>query len=500
MLMAMLSGAEHGLNGDGLLLFSNAVYLLSGATHDRAPAVAAGADRVLYVGDTIQLGGFVYDPEGSVTATWSVLSGPGNANISDTGILDPTVAPDAAGTYELQLSADDGVNDPATDTLILYVKDHADDVLLAHWDFETIVDGNSFPDVTGNGFKAVFWPDPDAPAVPSDATEPNVVAGHITGSLQAVDFTPQTYAFSVLEPYREADPNFHVLDLGWTVAAWVKVPAGNTLNNGRIIAGGNWSLRIQNNGTRLRLTGPGPDLNSHVTNDGYWHHYVGIFDPVTGIIALYVDGVKEAEGAVSGPMGENTQGVTIGTNPGGSTPPNAMVDDLQIYNYPLNEAEIGALAAAGDRVLHVDVGPDVEFIRGPDPLVLEPTVIDDGSPAATFTWEKVSSSPDPDATVTFTPVDAANTEVDFSKGGTFVLRLTADDGIAPALDEVAVTVINPTCQDVIDAGLLLLGDISGPLGVPDCNVDWHDVMVIASYWAGCNDPEDETGVCDWAWE
>ena len=502
MFLAMSMIDDLDLTGDGLLLFANAVYFMSGATHDRAPTVGAGSDRVLYVGDTIQLGGFAYDPEGSATPTWSVLSGPGNANISDTGISDPTVAPDTKGIYELEMSADDGVNDPVTDTLILYVKDHANDILLAHWDFETIVDGNSFPDVTGNGFKAVFWPDPDDPAVPSGVTEPNVAPGHITGSLQAVDFTPQTFAFSVLEPFREADPNFNAVRFGSTVAIWIKVAAGNTGNNNRIIGGPGWNLRTQNNGTVIRFQGAdGPNQESHAINDGYWHHYVGIFDPAAGLKTFYVDGVKAAEDpTTTGILGPSASGVVaIGSGNTGDTPPNAMVDDLQIYTYTLNEGEIAALAGAGDRILHVDVGPNVEFIRGPDPLALEPTVIDDGSPAATYTWEKVSSAPDAEATVTFTPADAANTQVDFSKGGTFVLRLTADDGIAPASDEITVTVINPTCQDVIDGGLLLLGDISGPLGVPDCNVDWYDVMVIASYWAGCNDPEDETGVCDWAW-
>ncbi len=284
MFLAMPNNDPHDLTGDGLLLFANAVYFMSGATFDRAPTVVAGSDRVIYVGDTIQLAGFGYDPEGSVTISWSQLSGPGNANFSDTTIADPTVTPDTAGTYELEMSADDGVNDPATDTLILYVKDHANDILLAHWDFETIVDGNSFADVSGNGFKAMLRPDPDDPAVPLGQTEPNVVDGHIDGSVQAVDFTPQTYGLDVPEPYRDSDPNFGALDFGFTLATWVKVPAGNTESGQRIIAGGNWSLRTINNGTALRFTAKGTNQFSHIINDGYWHHYVGVFDPVAGLL------------------------------------------------------------------------------------------------------------------------------------------------------------------------------------------------------------------------
>jgi hypothetical protein len=176
-----------------------------------------------------------------------------------------------------------------------------------------------------------------------------------------------------------------------------------------------------------------------------------------------------------------------------------MIDDIQVYSYALTDADVDALAIQGDRILHVDLGPDIEFLRGADPLLLEPTVIDDGAPEATYTWEKVSSSPDPDATVTFTPAGTA-TEIDFSKGGAFVLRLTADDGIVPASDDITVTVINPTCQTALDDGLVLPGDIAGPegAGFPDCRVDFHDLAVIASSWVLCNDPEDET--CQWPWQ
>ena len=500
MFLAMPNNDPHDLTADGLLIFANAVYLMSGATFDRAPMVTTGPDGIIYLGDTFQLTGTAYDPEGSVTTTWSLLSGPGNPNISDPAATEPTVTPDAPGTYVMQMSADDGVNPPVAGTTVLYVKDHADDILLAHWTFDEVVDGNSIPDVSGNGFTAMFWPDPDNPAEPANAAEPNFVDGHIDGSMQAIDLTSQEYGFGVLDPYGETDPNFGVLDLGMTIATWVKLSAGNTEDNGRIIAGGNWSLQTKNNGTALRFTAKGTNQFSHVINDGYWHHYVGTFDPVTGLLKFYVDGVKAAEDSVSGIMEENLNGVAIGTSPGGSTPPNAMVDDIQIYNYALSNAQIEALAAEGDRILYVDLGPDIEFLRGADPLVLAATVIDDGDPVATYTWEKVSSAPDPDATVTFTPDDAPTTEVDFSRGGTFVLRLTADDGVAPASDEITVTVINPTCQTALDAGLILPGDIAGPQGadVPDCRVDFYDLAVIAASWVQCNDPEDET--CQWPWQ
>ena len=57
-------------------------------------------------------------------------------------------------------------------------------------------------------------------------------------------------------------------------------------------------------------------------------------------------------------------------------------------------------------------------------------------------------------------------------------------------DEVMITVENPTCQDVIDNGLLIMGDISGPDGNPDCYINLYDFAAFAGYWLRCNNPQD----------
>jgi len=47
-----------------------------------------------------------------------------------------------------------------------------------------------------------------------------------------------------------------------------------------------------------------------------------------------------------------------------------------------------------------------------------------------------------------------------------------------------------TCQDIIDEGLLMASDLSGPEGTPDCYVDLYDLAVLADEWLSCNDPQD----------
>ena len=55
---------------------------------------------------------------------------------------------------------------------------------------------------------------------------------------------------------------------------------------------------------------------------------------------------------------------------------------------------------------------------------------------------------------------------------------------------LTMEVRNQTCQDVIDNGLLMMSDISGPEGNPDCYINLYDFAVFADYWLRCNNPQD----------
>ena len=120
-------------------------------------------------------------------------------------------------------------------------------------------------------------------------------------------------------------------------------------------------------------------------------------------------------------------------------------------------------------------------------LRLNATVTDDGKPVvATLAWTQVSGS----GTAIFDPCNIADPCVTFSEVGTYVLRLTADDTTAVVYDEVTIEVDIIACQDIIDAGTLATGDISGPDGTPDCYVDLYDFAAIAGNWLYCNNPQD----------
>ena len=103
-----------------------------------------------------------------------------------------------------------------------------------------------------------------------------------------------------------------------------------------------------------------------------------------------------------------------------------------------------------------------QILAYPDNIAdLNGTVSDDGYPnppgALTTTWSKTSGP----GTVTFGDEHALNTTAAFSEVGTYVLRLTGNDGAASAYDEVTITYTDNYAPSV-NAGLdLTIGILDG---------------------------------------
>ena len=94
---------------------------------------------------------------------------------------------------------------------------------------------------------------------------------------------------------------------------------------------------------------------------------------------------------------------------------------------------------AANQVPTVAAGPD-QSITLPNAATLDGTVSDDGLPnppgVVTTTWSQISGP----GTVTFADATAVDTTASFPVDGTYVLRLTADDSLLTAFDELTVTV------------------------------------------------------------
>ncbi len=102
----------------------------------------------------------------------------------------------------------------------------------------------------------------------------------------------------------------------------------------------------------------------------------------------------------------------------------------------------------------------------PGAASLAGTVTDDGLPnppgAVTAAWTRVNGP----GAVTFADATATATTATFGAPGSYVLRLTADDGVLLAADEVAVTVspapvnVAPTVSAGPDLAVTLPGAAS----------------------------------------
>lgn len=89
------------------------------------PTVSAGSDRAVTRPSAATLDGTVADdglPSATVTSTWSQVSGPGAVSFANAALVDTTATFTAAGSYVLQLSANDGQL-AASDTMTVVVSD-----------------------------------------------------------------------------------------------------------------------------------------------------------------------------------------------------------------------------------------------------------------------------------------------------------------------------------------------------------------------------------------
>ena len=107
-----------------------------------------------------------------------------------------------------------------------------------------------------------------------------------------------------------------------------------------------------------------------IGNDGLWHHYAGVFNAVTGIRSLYVDGVLSAQqtglhayalakpehlviGGVDVPLGDNFQGYFTG-----------RFYDVRIYDYDLSSNQVAALASSLDPRIITQPQSTVSYLGG----------------------------------------------------------------------------------------------------------------------------------------
>jgi hypothetical protein len=505
----------YNLTAEGQKLFINAVKFLapSDPTFNPPPSVNAGPDQVFPKPTfplVVTMAAVVTDkdpeigPKGTLSYAWSFVSGPAAPSFDNATSLNPKVTFTQAGEYVLKLVASDG-DKSSEDTMTVYINDTTKNMLMAHWNFESLTTANKLVVDVAKGNNGVWT-----------ATEPNqlptIVPGWITGSTQAVDFrTPAATPPVVKVPgpgqvnvtIADTDPNF-VFGPRYaiTLSAWVKVKAFSK-DYSTVVSKGDDSWRLARQGSTnamaMHFNGltpgagmPGNGPNGTISvNDDFWHHVCGTYDGEK--IRLYIDGVLDVEGAYTGLINTSTYVVQISGNAQAANRQwDGILDDVRIYNYAISETDIRALTVQGRTIPFVDAGMIVSPLtyKTGDAVPLTGRVLDYGTPSAmTVLWTTVSGPGGAEAI--FAGPSSPTTTVKFPAFGQYKLRLTAADDLATVIDEITVDVVRPTCADVKAAGKLLIGDFD-----ENCRVNLADFALLAADWLRCNDPANY-GPCFW---
>ncbi|WP_324725975.1 Ig-like domain-containing protein [Actomonas aquatica] len=434
-----------------------------------APVVYAGADQSITTLSTTLTGTVSDDgePAGSaLTVGWALVEGPAGATVifGDASSASTSVSFSEAGTYLLQLDADDGLLQATPDVVLV----RADVV------FDAAVPTDM----------AAWWPGNGDP-------HEQINGGHDVELLQGAGYgtgqVSQGFTFDGVNDHgritKHADLDLGVSEAGFTIELWVNpsrtqdVPLVLWANEGSE----GLSLRQWNNGrglyAELRPTS-GSSLGVQADNvftANTWTHVAVTYDRVTGRVRLYRNGVMILDQAQAANLRmQTTYDLQIGSLRRENRYFQGVLDEIALYGRPLSAAEIAAIHASGAQgkpPLDGNLAPVV--YAGADQSIttlsttLTGTVSDDGEPAGsalTVGWALVEGPAG--ATVIFGDASSASTSVSFSEAGTYLLQLDADDGLLQATPDV----------------VLVRADVVFDAAVP---------TDMAAWWPGNGDPHEQ---------
>ncbi|UCG63843.1 MAG: metallophosphoesterase, partial [Deltaproteobacteria bacterium] len=491
-------------------------------TTNQPPVVDAGPDQTIALTSSATLDGTVSDdglpnPPGTVTMTWSQVSGPGTVTFADASAINTTASFSMEGTYFLRLTADDGGAIEAFDEVTIMVEqapqileirvsastDDAEEgssgsMNLTSSDLELIYDGSDQtvgmrfngldipPGATISNAYIQFQVDETAPSDPTD----------LTIQAEAIDDAP-TFTNTVGNISSRATTTASVY---WSPVPWTTVgeagPDQQTPNIAAVIqeivdrpgwsSGNSLVIIITGTGERVAESYNGdssgaPLLHMEYTTGQVNQAPVANDDsattpedtPVTIDVAFNDtdpdDNLDPATANTSCPTCEQPSNGSLDNNANGTFDymPYIGFTGTDSFVYEICDSEglcdtaavnISVTTAGGNLPPEVSAGPD-QTIGLFDDAILDGTVSDDGLPEGgdlTVTWTQASGP----GTVTFADSNAVDTTASFSEEGSYVLELTADDGELSASDQVSITV-TPSVPTIVIVDAVSSGTTSG---------------------------------------
>ena len=384
-----------------------------------APVVDAGVDDTVTLPSDAQLIGTVSDdglpnPPGAVSTTWSAVSGPDMANFADANALSTTVSFDTDGTYVLRLTADDGELS-ASDDVTITVQ----------------------PEVPGNTAPVVDAGADDIVTLPSDAQLIGTVSDDgLPNPPGAVSTTWSTVSGPGTVGFADANALSTTVSFDTDGTYVLRL----TADDGELSASDDVTITVQ----------PEVPGNTAPVVDAGADDIVTLPSDAQLIGTVSDDGLPNPPGAVS-----TTWSAVSGPDMANFADANALsttvsfdTDGTYVLRLTADDGELSASddvtitvqpEVPGNTAPVVDAGAD-DIVTLPSDAQLIGTVSDDGLPsppgAVSTTWSAVSG---PDM-ANFADANALSTTVSFDTDGTYVLRLTADDGELSASDDVTITV------------------------------------------------------------
>ena len=472
-----------------------------------APTASAGNDQQITLPNNAALDGTVSDDgfplsPGSVTTTWSKVSGAGAVTFGDSTAVDTTAGFSSAGTYVLKLEASDGalsdddtvlitVSEAGTGGAGPFVEEDGTVVMEAenydNNDTRTDSSGENWTQDTaqagyvGDGYMYPALMHPNYTSTWSEGSE----VGY------DIDFTNAGTYYIWLRRYcagssanschvgvdgTEVGTIFDNSNSGLSPAAWTWL---NYPTNTRVyISSGEHTFQVRRREENYRLdrivlttdgnytpsgTGPpesqrsgGAPTNVAPTVDAGANDSITLPSVASLDGTISDDGLPSTPGSVtvtwskqSGPgavtFGDaNAVDTTAGFSEDGVYVLLLTADDGGLTNSDTVQITVDHLAPTAD------AGAD-QVVELPNYATLDGTVSDDGLPttpgALTTTWTKVSGP----GVVTFGDASAVDTTADFSATGGYILRLTADDGDKTDSDDIVITV-KQNQAPTVDAG------------------------------------------------
>jgi len=413
------------------------------------------------------------------------------------------------GEYVLKVSVTDAHNYTGEDTVAIRVKDSAvDDVLLGRWGFDDMPQATLAADML----------DPSAGNTVADngylggLTDPNSVPSWVAGWVGHGALEFRGNGIVDVNDVTTQEPNVPGLRWEMTAAGWIKA---DVLTGGyRTLIGRtapfNWVLRKTENAKTAEFVLQGDTAQIWVTGktpilDGYWHHLAGTFDGQRAV--LYVDGLEDASVQTRELIRYSAASkIAIGGRRDASHSLKGMADDVRLYSYALSPSAIATLVQQGANAIPrvtIDPGIPTELIKQFNNTVTLNANVYDPNPEDTITGTWTVTNPQMAPFVSFGNPHAVQTTATFSQAGVYTLRLAVHDGQAglegDIYDEIIITVNEPVCSDLLVYNQvvgryqnpLMISDIGGPEGRPDCYVNIYDLWVLAAQWLECNDPENE---------